>query len=143
MLSSPPRTNSYGSPIYSPVLDTIAEVFEYDESPQQVASPPITPLETPDGTATFMLPEAAHPVDPTVSMGPKTRGIISSPRKNLTVRASSKVASVLRKVLETDHVRRRRALRIYLKAIVFMKLLMKAHERYGSLMATQGAYMHR
>jgi hypothetical protein len=142
MLSSPPRTNSYGSPIYSPVLDTIPEVFEF-EPLQEISSPSTTPLETPDSTATFMLPEAAHPVEPTVSMGPKTKGIISSSRKNLTVRASSKVASVLRKVLETDRVRRRRALRIYLKAIVFMKLLMKAHERYGSLMATQGAYMQR
>lgn len=142
MLLSPPRTNSYGSPIYSPILDTIPEVFEF-EPLQEISSPSITPLETPDGTTTFMLPEAAHPVEPTVSMGPKTKGIISSPRKNLTVRASSKVASVLRKVLEADRVRRRRTLRIYLKAVVFMKLLMKAHERYGSLMATQGAYMQR
>jgi len=142
MAPSSPCTNSYGSPTYSPTLDPILEVFEF-EPLHQVTSPPAIPLESPDGTGTFVLPEPAHPVDPTVSMGPKTKGIILSPRKGLTVRASSKVASVLRKVLETDRIRRRRALRIYWKAIVFLKLMLKSHEQYGTLMATQGGYMQR
>jgi hypothetical protein len=54
-----------------------------------------------------------------------------------------KVANVLRHVLEADRLRRRRALRIYLKAIVFLKLLLKSHERHGALMATSGVYMQR
>jgi hypothetical protein len=143
MSSSPPQRNhSFGarSPLYSPSLHTIPEVFEY-EPLEVTTSQPTTPMETQDGP--FVLPEPAIPALPTASLGPKTAGIISSPRKTRTVTAAFRVASVLRKVLEADRNRRRRALRIYLKAIVFLKMLLKSHERYGAMMATQGAYMQR
>ncbi|KAF2830217.1 hypothetical protein CC86DRAFT_285495 [Ophiobolus disseminans] len=140
---SSPRTHSYGSPrspLYSPTLNTIPEVFEYE--PLEVTSLPTTPHETHD-SVTFVLPEPATTAVPAVSRGPKTKGIITSPRKARTVQASTRIANVLRNVLEADRLRRRRALRIYLKAIVFLKMLLKSHERYGTLMATQGAYMQR
>jgi len=140
---SSPRSYGYGSPrspLYSPTLDVIQEVFEYE--PLEVASTATTPLETQDST-NFVLPEPATTAIPTISKGPKTKGIILSPRKARTAQASSRIAIVLRKVLEADRIRRRRALRIYLKAIVFLKMLLKSHERYGALMATQGAYMQR
>lgn len=90
-----------------------------------------------------VLPEAATTAEATISMGPRTKGIIVSPRKSRTAVASTKVANVLRNVLEADRLRRRRILRIYLKAIVFLKLLVKSHERYGAIMATSGIYMQR
>jgi hypothetical protein len=143
---SSPRNVQCGSPrspLFSPTLGSIQEVFEYE--PLEIASPPITPLtpiENPDASM-GVLPEPATTVTATISIGPKTKGIIVSPRKGRPTLASTKVANVLRHVLEADRLRRRRALRIYLKAIVFLKLLLKSHERYGALMATSGVYMQR
>jgi hypothetical protein len=132
----------HGSPRspFSPTLGSIQEVFEYE--PLDITSLPTTPLETQDASICVLL-EPATTATPTVSLGPKTKGIISSPRKGRAALASSKVANVLRNVLEADRLRRRRVLRIYLKAIVFLKLLLKSHERYGALMATSGVYMQR
>ncbi len=53
------------------------------------------------------------------------------------------VRRVLRKVLEADKVRRRKVLKIYLKAITFLNYMLKAHDRYGSAMMTTGMYMPR
>jgi hypothetical protein len=143
---SSPRNIQCGSPrspLFSPTLGSIQEVFEYE--PLEIASPPITPLtpiENPDASM-GVLPEPATTVIATISIGPKTKGIIVSPRKGRPTLASTKVSNVLRHVLEADRLRRRRALRIYLKAIVFLKLLLKSHERYGAIMATSGIYMQR
>ena len=140
---SSPHNWGYGSPrspLYSPTLDSIQEVFEYEPLN---ASQATTPLETQESSS-YPLPEPATTVVPTMSKGPKTKGIILGPRKARTVQASSsRIAQVLRKVLEADRLRRRRVLRVYFKAIVFLKMLLKSHERYGALMATQGAYMQR
>jgi hypothetical protein len=144
---SSPRNIQCGSPrspLFSPTLGSIQEVFEYE--PLEIASPPITPLtpiENPADASMGVQPEPATTATATISIGPKTRGIIVSPRKGRPTLASTKVANVLRHVLEADRLRRRRALRIYLKAIVFLKLLLKSHERYGALMATSGVYMQR
>jgi hypothetical protein len=141
-----PSDAYYGSPRspFSPTLDSIQEVFEYE--PLEETSPPptpLTPLETPHAVSPFILPEAATLIAPTLFRGEEIEGIFAIPRKSQTAVASFKVANVLRRVLEADRLRRRRALRIYLKAIVFLKLLLKSHERYGALMATSGAYMQR
>jgi hypothetical protein len=127
-----PSDAYYGSPRspFSPTLDSIQEVFEYE--PLEETSPPptpLTPLETPHAVSPFILPEAATLIAPTLFRGEEIEGIFSIPRKSQTAVASFKVANVLRRVLEADRLRRRRALRIYLKAIVFLKLLLKSHER--------------
>ncbi|KAH7398646.1 hypothetical protein DE146DRAFT_755641 [Phaeosphaeria sp. MPI-PUGE-AT-0046c] len=139
--------NTHGTPrsptAFSPTLGSIQEVFEYEPLDITNQPPtPLTPLENEDGIPA-VLPEPATTAEATVSMGPKTRGIIVSPRKSRASVASTKVANVLRNVLEADRLRRRRILRIYLKAIVFLKLLVKSHERYGAIMATSGVYMQR
>lgn len=128
---------------FSPTLGSIQEVFEY-ESLDITSQPPtpLTPVENEDGMP-GVLPEPATTAEATISRGPRTKGIIVSPRKSRTAVASVKVKNVLRKVLEADRLKRRRALRIYLKAIVFLKLLVKSHERYGAIMATSGIYMQR
>jgi hypothetical protein len=146
-IMSSPRHVPYGSPRsphFSPTLGSIQEVFEYE--PLDIPSPLITPLTPPlDGldAAPGVLPEPATTAAATVSPGPRTKGIIVSPRKGRPALASTKVVNVLRNVLEADRLRRRRALRIYLKAIVFLKLLLKSHERYSAIMATSGVYMPR
>jgi hypothetical protein len=141
-MSSPQQ---YGSPrsLFSPTLGSIQEVFEYE--PLDITSQPTTPL-TPHETQDAhqgVLPEPATTAAATLSVGQRIKGIIVSPRKGRPMLTPSKVANVLRKVLEADRARRRKALRIYLKAIVFLKLLLKSHERYGALMATSGVYMQR
>jgi hypothetical protein len=146
---SSPHNICYGSPRsppFSPTLGSIQEVFEF-EPLNEITSQPTTPLtptplESPDASQ-GVLPEPATTVVPTVSKGPKTKGIISSPRRARSAHVTSKVTNVLRHVLEADRLRRRKALRIYLKAIVFLKLLLRSHERYGALMATSGMYMQR
>ncbi|KAF1916772.1 hypothetical protein BDU57DRAFT_548407 [Ampelomyces quisqualis] len=145
---SSPRNTHHGSPWsppFSPTLGSIQEVFEYE--PLDIPSQPTTPL-TPteaqdDDASAFVLPEPAHACLPTLCLGTRTKGIIVSPRKGRPSLASTKVTNVLRHVLEADRNRRRRTLRIYLKAIVFLKLLLKSHERYGALLATSGMYMQR
>jgi hypothetical protein len=141
-MSSPPE-GYFGSPRspFSPTLDSIQEVFEYE--PLEETSPPPTPLETTHAVSPFLLPEAATLIAPTLCIDTETEGIFTGARRDLMNVASSRVATVLRTVLEADRLRRRRALRIYLKAIVFLKLLLKSHEQYGALMATSGAYMQR
>jgi hypothetical protein len=139
------HTVPYGSPRspFSPTLGSIQEVFEYE--PLDMTSQPTTPLtphETQDASV-GVLPEPATTAIATLSVGQRTKGIIVSPRKGRAAVATSKVANVLRQVLEADRLRQRRALRIYLKAIVFLKMLLKSHERYGALMATSGVYMQR
>ncbi|KAF2036331.1 hypothetical protein EK21DRAFT_52336 [Setomelanomma holmii] len=146
IMSSPHNTySSPRSPPFSPTLGSIQEVFEYEPLDEIMSQPttPLTPaLESPDASQ-GVLPEPATTVVPTVSIGPKTKGIILSPRKARSSHVTAKVTNVLRHVLEADRLRRRKALRIYLKAIVFLKLLLKSHERYGALMATSGMYMQR
>lgn len=143
-MSAPRDFNRHGSPrshsqSFSPTLGSIPEVFEYE--PRSPPSEAVSPLEAQD-IPVYVLPEPATPVRPTLSLRPTKSGIILNPRKATTSRAA-RVANVLRNVLEADRLRRRRALRIYLKAIVFLKLLLKSHERYGALMATSGLYMQR
>jgi hypothetical protein len=147
-IMSSPHNIQHGSPRspahFSPTLGSIQEVFEYE--PLEITSPVITPLTPPlDGldASPGVLPEPATPAEATISTGPRTKGIIVNPRKGRPTLASTKVVNVLRHVLEADRLRRQRALRIYLKVIVFLKLLLKSHERYGAIMATSGVYMQR
>lgn len=136
--SNSPRTHSQS---FSPTLNSIPEVFEYPDPPPNTSTPP-TPLENSD-VPIYVLPEPATPVRPTLSLRPTKSGIILSPGRAKTTRVMRGVTNVLKNVLEADRLRRRAAMRIYLKAIMFLKLLLKSHERYGALMATQGLYMQR
>ncbi|KAH8730562.1 hypothetical protein GQ44DRAFT_578104, partial [Phaeosphaeriaceae sp. PMI808] len=111
---------------FSPTLGSIQEVFEYE--PLDITSQPTSPLSVQD-TSTFVLPEPATPATPTLSLTAKPEGIILNPRKTRPAHTSSRVAKVLRHLLEADRLRRRRILRIYLKAIVFLKMLVESHER--------------
>lgn len=127
------------SPLYSPTLGSIPEVFEYESLDQQV-SPTVTPNENHDSPEAFTL-EASSVTAPKLTRATSRDGIIQSPpRKSGSFAAVSKV---LRKVLEADRIRRRRILRVYLKAIVFLKYLWRANERYGNVMVTTGMYMQR
>lgn len=123
---------------YSPTLGSIPEVFEYE--PLDIKLNPPTPNEN-HGVPESIIPEHATLVEPAVTKATSRTAIIQSPpRKEVSARA---VSRILRKVLEADRARRARIMRIYLKAIVFLKYVWSANERYGNVMVTTGMYMQR
>jgi hypothetical protein len=131
------------SPAFSPTLGSIPEVFEYDDLATLATTPePTTPLSEHTKELGFVNHRSTTAL-PCLSVQTSPAGIILSPRRATSARPSIKVTGVLRKVLEADRLRRRRALRIYLKVIVFMKMLLESHERYNSLIATSGMHMPR
>lgn len=123
---------------YSPTLNSIPEVFEYEplDSKLSLSTPPEH-----QGMPESFVSEHASPAEPTLTRATSRTAIIQSPpRKAVSARAVSKV---LRKILEADRARRARIMRIYLKAIVFLKYVWSANERYGNVMVTTGMYMQR
>ncbi|CAO2651328.1 Nn.00g096250.m01.CDS01 [Neocucurbitaria sp. VM-36] len=126
------------SPPFSPTLGSIAEVFEYE--PLESTSNTTTPNETHEASDAFV-PEPSTIAEPKLSRARVKQAIIQSPLRR-TVSALS-VSKVLRKVLDADRARRRRIMRVYLKAIVFLKYIWRANERYGSVMLTSGMYLQR
>lgn len=70
------------------------------------------------------------------------RGTVIQFARMTTAKATS-VRRVLRKVLEADKIRRRKVLKVYLKALTFLRYMLKAHDRYGSAMMSTGMYMPR
>lgn len=132
------QPSSPWSPPFSPTLGSIPEVFEYETFAS--LSNPATPNETPETTDAFV-PEPSTIAEPKLSRARVKQAIIQSPIRR-TVSALS-VSKVLRKVLDADRARRRRIMRVYLKAIVFLKYLWRANERYGSVMLTSGMYLQR
>ncbi|KAL6705551.1 hypothetical protein ACN47E_006668 [Coniothyrium glycines] len=122
---------------FSPTLGSIPEVFEYE--PLDASLTPPTPNE--QGIPEAFVPDHAALAQPELTKATSRIAIIQSPpRKVVSPRA---VSRVLRKVLEADRARRAKIMRIYLKAIVFLKYVWRANERYGNVMVTTGMYMQR
>ncbi|KAH9874926.1 hypothetical protein J1614_004414 [Plenodomus biglobosus] len=126
-------------PPFSPTLGSIPEVFEH-ESLDNMTTPLASPSENPETPDAF-IPEAACISPASLTRTNSQDAIIQSPLRE--ARSFVVVSKVLRKVLEADRIRRRRILKVYLKAIVFLKYLWRANERYGNVMVTTGMYMQR
>ncbi|KAH6870792.1 hypothetical protein BKA58DRAFT_385824 [Alternaria rosae] len=145
---SPPKENTTtqmshqpGTPrsaAFSPTLGSIPEVFEYEPLDDQFG--PASLNDAPETPAAF-LPEASDLSPPTLTRATSWPAIIQSPSRR--VASPFAVSKALRKILEADRVRRRRIMKVYLKAIVFLKYLWRANERYGNVMVTTGMYMQR
>ncbi|KAF9698619.1 hypothetical protein EKO04_003791 [Ascochyta lentis] len=134
------------SPAFEPILGSITEAAEFeDASDVEVEAKPVRPALTKIDSASQDMPEAFIP---DISIGEpelttKTaKGTVIQFARMTTAKATS-VRRVLRKVLEADRVRRRKVLKVYLKALTFLRYMMKAHDRYGSAMMTTGMYMPR
>lgn len=116
-----------------------------DDSDIEIEIKPSRPSLTKIDSATQDVPEAFIP---DISIGEpelttKTaKGTVIQFARMTTAKATS-VRRVLRKVLEADRVRRRKVLKVYLKALTFLRYMLKAHDRYGSAMMTTGMYMPR
>ncbi|KAF2850898.1 hypothetical protein T440DRAFT_468044 [Plenodomus tracheiphilus IPT5] len=124
---------------FSPTLVSIPEVFEHD-SLDNMITPLASPNENQDGPDVF-IPEAACISPASLTRANSRDAIIQSPVRK--AKSFAVVSKVLRKVLEADRMRRRRILKVYLKAIIFLKYLWRANERYGNAMVTTGMYMQR
>lgn len=105
-----------------------------------MTNPLPSPSENQDAPEVFT-PEAAGISPASLTRANSQDAIIQSPLRK--ARSFAVVANVLRSVLEADRIRRRRILKIYLKALVFLKYLWRANERYGNVMVTTGMYMQR
>ncbi len=126
------------SPFFEPTLGSIPEVFEYEPLDEQASSMVLHPgHETPEA----LTPESSTIAEPKLSRATSRSAIIQSPPRRVISALS--VAKVLRRVLEADLMRRRKIMRVYLKAIMFLKYLWRANERYGTVMLTSGMYMPR
>ncbi|KAI0572491.1 hypothetical protein A1F96_05728 [Pyrenophora tritici-repentis] len=121
------------SATFSPTLGSIPEVFEYDSLDAQFGSASLNDApETPEA----FLPETSSMSPPTLTRATSWPAIIQSPSRR--VASPFAVSKALRRILEADRARRRRIMRVYLKAIVFLKYLWRANERYGNVMVTTG-----
>ncbi|OAL49847.1 hypothetical protein IQ07DRAFT_644128 [Pyrenochaeta sp. DS3sAY3a] len=126
------------SSCFSPTLDCIPEVFEYEEL--DGLGEPATPNEITESTE-VLLPERSTVATPKLSRRTARATIIQSrTRKPISLSAISKR---LRNVLDADRMRRSRIMKVYLKAIMFLKYLWAANERYGAVMLTSGMYVQR
>ncbi|KAI8934525.1 hypothetical protein NX059_008224 [Plenodomus lindquistii] len=124
---------------FSPTLGSIPEVFEH-ESLDNMTTPLASPNENQDTPDAF-IPEAVCLSPASLTRANSQDAIIQSPVRK--AKSFAAVSTVLRKVLEADRIRRRRIMKVYLKAIVFLKYLWRANERYGNVMVTTGMYMQR
>lgn len=134
------------SPAFEPILGSITEAAEIeDESDVEIEAKPTRPSLTKVDSASYDVPEAFIP---DISIGrPElatmtAKGSVIQFARMTTTKVTS-VRRVLRKVLEADKIRRRKALKVYLKALTFLRYMLKAHDRYGSAMMTTGMYMPR
>jgi hypothetical protein len=126
------------SPPFSPSLNAIEEVIHEDHDEDHDVSPTTEHAAQSPGV---LLSDPINMAEPTVSMTTSKSAIIQSPSQRS--RSTMAVSGVLRKVLAADRQRRIRILRVYLKAIIFLKYLWAAHERYGTVMLTSGMYTQR
>jgi hypothetical protein len=134
------------SPAFEPILGSISEASELeDDSDVEVEAKPRRPSLTKIDSASQDIIEAFIP-DTSIGepeLTTKTaRGTVIQFARMTTAKATS-VRRVLRKVLEADKIRRRKVLKVYLKALTFLRYMLKAHDRYGSAMMTTGMYMPR
>ncbi|KAF1830464.1 hypothetical protein BDW02DRAFT_100234 [Decorospora gaudefroyi] len=134
-------SHQFGTPrpsIFAPTLGSIPEVFEDDSLETKFGSASLNDApETPDA----FLPEPSSMSPPTLTRATSWPAIIQSPSRRVT--SPFAVSKALHRILEADRARRRRILKIYFKAIVFLKYLWRANERYGRFMVTTGMYMQR
>lgn len=127
------------SPRFSPTLGSIPEVVEFEAEPETARHDSHATIETPSSTPEAFIPEITlNP--PKISMKNAKGAIVQVTKK---VIKAYDVTGVLRKVLEADQIRRRRILKIYLKALVFLKYLWHASDRYGSIMQQSGFHLQR
>ncbi|OAG24968.1 hypothetical protein CC77DRAFT_979961 [Alternaria alternata] len=126
------------SSAFSPTLGSIPEVFEYEALDAKFG--PVSLNDAPE-TPDVFLPEASSMCPPTLTRASSWPAIIQSPSRR--VASPFAVSKALRSILEADRARRRRIMKAYLKAIVFLKYLWRANERYGNVMVTTGMYMQR
>ncbi|KAH7359933.1 hypothetical protein BKA66DRAFT_426446 [Pyrenochaeta sp. MPI-SDFR-AT-0127] len=123
---------------FSPTLGSIPEVFEYESLGARVNLPsPHEAQEMPDAFTR----DSASIAAPTLTRATSRDAIIQSPLRRTV--STLFISRILRRILEADQLRRRRILRVYLKAIVFLKYMWRANERYGSVMLHSGMYMQR
>jgi hypothetical protein len=134
------------SPAFEPILGSITEAAEIgEESDIEIEVKPPRPSLIKVDSASHDVPEAFIP---DISIGrPElatmtAKGSVIQFARMTTTKVTS-VRRVLRRVLEADKVRRRKALKVYLKALTFLRYMLKAHDRYGSAMMTTGMYMPR
>ena len=134
------------SPAFEPILGSITEAPEFEDgSDVEVEAKAVRPSLTKIDSATHDVPEAFIP---DISIGEpelttkSAKGTVIQFARMTTAKATS-VRRVLRKVLEADKIRHRKVLKIYLKALTFLRYMLKAHDRYGSAMMTTGMYMPR
>ncbi|EMD68996.1 hypothetical protein COCSADRAFT_77110 [Bipolaris sorokiniana ND90Pr] len=132
------HADSSRSSTFAPTLGSIPEVFEYD--PLDARHRPASLNDVPETPDAF-LPEASIASPPALTRATSWPAIIQAPSRR--VASSLAVSKALRRILEADRARRRRIMKAYLKAIVFLKYLWHANERYGHVMATTGMYMQR
>jgi hypothetical protein len=132
------------SPAFEPILGSITEAAEFDEETNNEAEvKPARPSLTKIDSTSQDVPEAFIP---DISIGEPeltTKSAKGTVIQFARMAQSQSVRRVLRKVLEADKVRRRKALKVYLKALTFLRYMLKAHDRYGSAMMTTGMYMPR
>ncbi|KAL1601027.1 low-affinity phosphate transporter [Nothophoma quercina] len=129
------------SPAFEPILGSIVEAPEFeDESDVEVEAKHHRPSLTKIDSATHDVAEAFIPDicigEPELTTK-SAKGTVIQFARMTTAKATS-VRRVLRKVLEADKVRRRKVLKVYLKALTFLRYMLKAHDRYGSAMMTTG-----
>lgn len=132
------------SPAFEPILGSITEAAECeDDSDIEVEAKPGRPSLTKIDSSLQDVPEAFIPDmsigEPELTTKTAKGTVIQFAR----MAQAQSVRRVLRKVLEADRVRRRKVLKVYLKALAFMHYMLKAHDRYGNAMMTTGMYMPR
>jgi hypothetical protein len=120
-------------------LGSIPEVYEYEVESHDAAHSPLIKVDTHQDLSEVFIPEL------TINEPELTKSLASGTVIQISRRAdkANAVRRVLRKVLEADKVRRRRVMKIYLKAVTFLRFMLKAHDRYGAVMMTSGVYMQR
>jgi hypothetical protein len=127
------------SSAFAPTLGSIPEVFEYESLEAKFGT--VSLNDAPETSDAFFPETSASMSPPTLTRATSWPAIIQSPSRRRT--SPFAVSKVLRNILEADRVRRRRILKVYLKAIVFLKYLWRANERYGNVMVSTGMYMQR
>jgi hypothetical protein len=127
------------SSAFAPTLGSIPEVFEYESLEAKFGT--VSLNDAPEAPDAFFPETSASMSPPTLTRATSWPAFIQSPSRRRTSQFA--VSKVLRNILEADRVRRRRILKVYLKAIVFLKYLWRANERYGNVMVSTGMYMQR
>jgi hypothetical protein len=137
--SIPSDWGSPRSPSFNPILGSIPEVYEYEVESPDAEHSPLIKVDTHQDLSEAFIPELTIN-EPELTKSLAAGTVIQISRK---IDKAYSVRRVLRKVLAADKIRRRRVMKVYLKAMTFLKYMLKAHDRYGAVMMTSGVYMQR